>query len=108
MLAQLEYQAGQAEVWRDAVTNWFFRASGIADPEGRVGHYPGRFEAESMKLEGYTVRDVTPPKMPPAAKQSHAPLRNVSPRSNTTAPRDGTRYTLNISTSRTAYRTIVC
>ena len=29
ILAQLEYQAGQAEVWRDAVTNWFFRASGI-------------------------------------------------------------------------------
>jgi alpha-glucuronidase len=60
VLAQLEYQAGQAEVWRDAVTNWFARASGIADAEGRVGHYPGRTEAESMQLEGYAVRDVTP------------------------------------------------
>ncbi len=60
VLAQLEYQAGQAEVWRDAVTNWFARASGIADAKGRVGHYPGRYEAESMTLEGYTVRDVTP------------------------------------------------
>ncbi len=60
VLAQLEYQAGQAEVWRDAVTNWFLRASGIPDEKGRVGHYPGRIEAESMKLEGYTVRDVTP------------------------------------------------
>ncbi len=28
--------------------------------QGRVGHYPGRFEAESMALEGYTVRDITP------------------------------------------------
>jgi len=61
VLAQLEYQAGQAEVWRDAVTNWFAKASGIADARDRVGHYPGRLEAESMALEGYAVRDVTPP-----------------------------------------------
>jgi len=61
VLAQLEYQASQAVVWRDAVTNWFFRASGIPDAKGRVGRYPGRFEAESMQLEGYAVRDVTPP-----------------------------------------------
>jgi len=60
VLAQLEYQAGQAQVWRDAVTRWFLRASGIPDAQGRVGRYPGRFEAESMTLEGYTVRDVTP------------------------------------------------
>jgi alpha-glucuronidase len=60
VLAQLEYQAGQAVVWRDAVTNWFFHASGIADSQGRVGNYPGRFEAESMALDGYSVRAVTP------------------------------------------------
>ena len=60
VLAQFQYQAGQAEVWRDAVTNWFHRASGIDDAKGRVGHYPGRFEAESMTLEGYAVRDVVP------------------------------------------------
>ena len=60
VLAQVQYQAGQAEVWRDAVTNWFQRASGIADAKGRVGRYPGRFEVESMTLEGYTVRDVVP------------------------------------------------
>jgi alpha-glucuronidase len=60
VLAQLQYQSGQAEVWRDAVNNWFLRASGIPDAQGRVGHHPGRFEAESMKLDGYTVRDVTP------------------------------------------------
>jgi alpha-glucuronidase len=60
VLAQLEYQAGQAEVWRDAVNTYFFHTSGIADQKGRVGHYPGRYEAESMTLDGYKVQDVTP------------------------------------------------
>ena len=60
ILARFEYQAGQAEVWRDAVSNWFLRASGIPDAKGRVGHYPGRIEAESAKLEGYKAIDVTP------------------------------------------------
>ncbi len=60
VLAQLEYQAGQAEVWRDAVSNWFLRASGIPDAKGRVGNYPGRMEAESAKLDGYKTIDVTP------------------------------------------------
>jgi alpha-glucuronidase len=60
ILAQLEYQAGQAEVWRDAVSNWFLRASGIPDAKGRVGNYPGRIEAESVRLEGYKAVDVTP------------------------------------------------
>jgi alpha-glucuronidase len=60
VLAQLKYQAGQAQVWRDAVSTWFLRASGIPDRQGRVGHYPGRTEAESMKLDGYTIIDVMP------------------------------------------------
>jgi len=60
VLAQLEYQAGQAQVWRDAVSGWFSRTSGIADAQGRVGKYPGRFEAEAMNLEGYAAIDVTP------------------------------------------------
>ena len=60
VLAQLEYQAGQAEVWRDAVSNWFWKASGIPDAKGHVGSYPGRIEAESAKLDGYKVIDVTP------------------------------------------------
>jgi alpha-glucuronidase len=60
VLAQLEYQAGQAEVWRDAVSNWFLRASGIPDAKGRVGRYPGRMEAESAMLDGYKPIDVTP------------------------------------------------
>jgi alpha-glucuronidase len=60
VLTQLEYQAGQAVVWRDAVTTWFARASKFADEKGRVDHYPGRVEAESMTLDGYTVRDIAP------------------------------------------------
>jgi alpha-glucuronidase len=54
ILAQLDYQAGQATVWRDAVNNWFHRASGIADARGRVGNHTGRTEAEALRLEGYT------------------------------------------------------
>ena len=58
ILAQLEYQAGAAQLWRDAVAGWFYKTSGIADEKGRVGNYPGRIEAESMKLEGYTPKKV--------------------------------------------------
>jgi hypothetical protein len=39
---RLEYQAGHAIVWRDAVNNWFFHISGIADEKGRVGNDPDR------------------------------------------------------------------
>ena len=60
VLHQLEYQVGQAVVWRDAVNNWFLRASGIPDEKRRVGNYPGRVEAESMTLDGYSVVDVKP------------------------------------------------
>jgi alpha-glucuronidase len=59
-LALLEYEAGHAVVWRDAVTNWFQRISGIPDKLGRVGHYPDRIEAESMQADGYATVDVTP------------------------------------------------
>jgi alpha-glucuronidase len=60
VLAQLEYQAGQAELWRDAVVNWFLKTSGIPDEKGRAGKHPGRVEAESMQLEGYTAVPVNP------------------------------------------------
>jgi alpha-glucuronidase len=58
--AQLDYQAGRAIVWRDAVTSWFLKTSGIEDQLHRAGHYPNRIEAESMKLSGYGVVDVKP------------------------------------------------
>jgi alpha-glucuronidase len=60
VLKQLEYQTGQAIVWRDAVTRWFHRASGISDDAGRVGVYPGRIEAEAARLQGYQLVTVTP------------------------------------------------
>lgn len=61
VLNRLEYQAGHAIVWRDAVCNWFARISGIPDQQGRVGHYPGRIEAEAMQLQGYAQFDMDPP-----------------------------------------------
>jgi alpha-glucuronidase len=60
VLSRLEYQAGHAVVWRDAICNWFWQMSGVTDAKGRVGHYPGRVEAESLDLEGYVPLDVVP------------------------------------------------
>ncbi|HXU48981.1 MAG TPA: alpha-glucuronidase family glycosyl hydrolase [Candidatus Binatia bacterium] len=60
ILAQLEYQAGHAIVWRDSVCNYFMHISGIPDTQGRVGHYPNRIEAESMSLQGDSIIDVVP------------------------------------------------
>ena len=60
VLNLLRYQAGHAIVWRDAVDQWFAHISGIPDRQGRVGHFPGRIEAESMQMEGYTAVDATP------------------------------------------------
>ena len=37
MMARLQYQAGQAIVWRDVICNWIYRLSGIPDDKGRVG-----------------------------------------------------------------------
>jgi len=55
-----QYQAGHAIVWRDAISMWFLRMSGIPDAKGRVDNYPDRVEAESMQLRGYTPIDVMP------------------------------------------------
>ncbi len=60
VLPRLRYQAGHAIVWRDAVSQYFLRLSGIPDAEGRAGHYPGRMEAEDARLTGYKVINVTP------------------------------------------------
>jgi alpha-glucuronidase len=59
-LNRLEFQAGHARVWRDAVCNYFRKMSGIPDAASRVGNYPDRIEAESMQLEGYTPIDIMP------------------------------------------------
>src|SRR5437660_5144974 len=38
VLKRLQYQAGHAIVWRDAVVNYFHKLSGMEDAQGRVGH----------------------------------------------------------------------
>jgi len=60
VLRRLDYQAGHAIVWRDAICNWFARTSGIPDEHGRIGRHPGRVEAEGMELHGYVPFNVTP------------------------------------------------
>jgi alpha-glucuronidase len=59
-LKRLTFQVGHAIVWRDAVTKWFQKMSGIPDDRHRVDNYPNRIEAESMQLDGYTPVDVKP------------------------------------------------
>jgi alpha-glucuronidase len=59
-LKRLEYQAGHAVVWRDALVNYFHKLSGIDDAQGRVGNDPNRTEAEAMQLSGYEPVDVAP------------------------------------------------
>ncbi len=49
VLKRLQFQAGHAVVWRDAITQWFTKMSGLPDAENRVDHYPNRIEAESMQ-----------------------------------------------------------
>jgi alpha-glucuronidase len=60
VLARLEYQAGHAIVWRDAIVQYFLKLSGIPDEKGRAGHYPGRLEAEDARLTGYKIINITP------------------------------------------------
>ena len=60
VLERLEYQAGHAIVWRDAVCDWFLRVSGIPDAKGRAGTHPDRIEAEAMQLQGYVPLEVVP------------------------------------------------
>ncbi len=59
-LALLEYQAGHAIVWRDAIDRWFEKMSGIPDSQQRIDHDPNRITASEMQLDGYTPIDVTP------------------------------------------------
>ena len=105
MLAQLEYQAGQAVVWRDAVTNWFLRASGIPDAKGRVGNYPGRFEAESMQPGWLCGKDVDAVGSG-VGRQGHRMRSAPVQRGDALQRRrlDGTRFACSISTRTTACR----
>ncbi len=60
VLARLQYQAGHAIVWRDAIVQYFHKFSGIPDDKGRAGNFPGRLEAEDARLTGYKIIDITP------------------------------------------------
>ena len=57
---RLKFQAGHSIVWRDAITRFFYRLSGIPDKVGRVGNYSYRIEAEDMTLSGYEPYPVNP------------------------------------------------
>jgi alpha-glucuronidase len=59
-LGLLEYQAGHAIVWRDAIDRWFEKMSGIADDQRRIDRDPNRIIAAQMQLDGYTPVDATP------------------------------------------------
>jgi len=58
-LALLEYQAGHAIVWRDAINRWFLKMSGIADDQHRIDNDPNRITASQMQLDGYAPIDAT-------------------------------------------------
>lgn len=60
MLKRLEFQEGHAIVWRDAITRYFARMSGIPDDQHRVGNYPGRTASGKMNLDGYTQVKIKP------------------------------------------------
>ncbi len=71
-----KYQAGQAEVWRDAVNTWFFKASNIPDAQNRVPET--HIEAESMALTGYIPVDVTPAEDASGGKAVTCPVQKCS------------------------------
>jgi alpha-glucuronidase len=60
VLRRLQFQAGHAIVWRDAITRYFARMSGVSDDLHRVGNYPGRIPSGQMTLDGYTPVEVKP------------------------------------------------
>jgi alpha-glucuronidase len=60
VLAKLEYQAGHAVVWRDAINSWFQWVSGIPDANASQRRLPARIEAESMTLDRFSIGEITP------------------------------------------------
>ena len=86
VLRRLNYQAGHALVWRDAVVNWFHNISGIPDDQHRVGNHPDRIEAEAMQLAGYTPVAVTPWETASGGKAIVCPQTTCSASANFTRP----------------------
>ena len=50
-LARLEYQAGHAIVWRDAIVQYFLKESGIPDAQGPRGAFPGAHRSGGCAAE---------------------------------------------------------
>jgi alpha-glucuronidase len=95
-LRRLQYQAGHAIVWRDAVCNWFQNMSGIPDALGRVGNYPDRIEAESMRLRGYRTTRVTPPETASGGKAVKCRSSSKSCTATFTFERNAGRYDISV------------
>ena len=60
MMYRQTYQAGHSIVWRDAIADYYWNMTGIADERGRVGHHPYRIDASSMQMDGYKPYVVNP------------------------------------------------
>ena len=60
MMYRQTYQAGHALVWRDAISDFYWNMTGVADQHGRVGHHPNRISASSMRMQGYKPYVVSP------------------------------------------------
>ncbi len=59
ILTLLEYQSGEAVVWRDTICQWIYNLSGISDDHGRAG--PGRDKTlqnseSELFILGWTLR----------------------------------------------------
>lgn len=60
MMYRQVYQAGHSIVWRDAIVDFYWNMTGIADDHGRVGNHPWRISASSMELDEYKPYVVNP------------------------------------------------
>lgn len=95
-LERLQFQAGHAIVWRDAICNWFLHISGIPDALGRVGYYPDRIEAETMRLQGYRTIRVTPPETASGGKAVKCRSSSKSCTASFTFEGNAGRYDINV------------
>lgn len=81
VMFRLEYQAGHAIVWRDAVTQFYRNMSGIEDERGRVGLLlPGGRDEDGSSDNDYDVSDEgddgeTPAFFPASRRNPHHPFR---------------------------------
>jgi alpha-glucuronidase len=93
VLTKLEYQAGHAIVWRDAICNWFFRTSGIADTMGRVGKHPAASRRKPCSLKASCRLTSIPGKTRQEERRLNARRRQAARRNSvSSALQDGTKW----------------